>query len=168
MGFALLMKTRFSPDVDRLGNSAVLAANNLSTRYDPRASHKTTLTAFRVSSCPFVERILVSIWPGEQGTTESFLRDTLLVPTVKQKRHETRWTRVSARLCAIIGLLLVANAAYASRCEQLKAQPNAWVATRVDALVLSARRAYESDEALSAYERVLDGITGTMPAMQRL
>jgi hypothetical protein len=36
------------------------------------------------------------------------------------------------------------------------------VATRVDALVLAARRAYQSDNALTGYERVLDGIVGTM------
>jgi len=51
---------------------------------------------------------------------------------------------------------------FASNCEHITAQPDAWVAGRVDALVLAARRAYESDSALPAYERTLDGITRTL------
>ena len=100
-------------------------------------------------------------WSNE-GTAESFQRATLLVPTVKQKGHENRWVCVSTRLFAITGLLLVANSAYAARCEQLQARPDAWVATKVDALVQTARGAYESDNALPAYERVIDGIADTI------
>lgn len=62
----------------------------------------------------------------------------------------------------IASLLLVGTAAYASPCERLKAQPDRWVAKSVDALVQTAHRAYESDTALPAYERVLDGIAGTI------
>ena len=69
---------------------------------------------------------------------------------------------MSVSVCIVAGLLLVANPAYASRCEQLQARPDAWVATKVDALVQTARGAYESDSALPAYERGLDGIVGTM------
>jgi hypothetical protein len=44
----------------------------------------------------------------------------------------------------------------------VKSQPDAWVASRVDALVVAARGAYERDEAIPAYERVLGGITDTL------
>ncbi len=54
--------------------------------------------------------------------------------------------------------MLVAAAGTASPCARLKTQPDAWVAARVDALVRAARGAYESDKAIPAYERVLDGI----------
>ena len=50
----------------------------------------------------------------------------------------------------------------AASCDQIKTQPDAWVKESVDALVLAARRAYESDDAQTAYERVLDGITRAM------
>ena len=93
---------------------------------------------------------------------QSFRSDTLLVPTENQKSHKTRWPRIGVSVCIVACLLLVANAAYAARCEQLKARPDAWVATKVDALVKTARGAYESDNALPAYERVLDGIAGTI------
>ncbi|MGH9931105.1 MAG: hypothetical protein ACREA9_18000 [Pyrinomonadaceae bacterium] len=86
----------------------------------------------------------------------------MLVPTVNLKSYKTRWACMSVSVCIVAGLLLFANPAHASRCEQLKAQPDAWVASKVDALVQTARRAYESDEALSAYERMLDRIVDTM------
>ncbi|MBW8876467.1 MAG: cytochrome c [Acidobacteria bacterium] len=47
-------------------------------------------------------------------------------------------------------------------CARVKSQPQAWVVSRVDALVVAAHAAYEDDEALPAYERVLGGITGTI------
>lgn len=50
----------------------------------------------------------------------------------------------------------------AAPCGPVKSQPDVWVSGRVDALVSAARRAYESDNAQTAYERVLDGITRTM------
>ena len=43
-----------------------------------------------------------------------------------------------------------------SPCVRLKAQPDVWVAFKVDALVRSARAAYESDDLIPAYGRVLD------------
>jgi hypothetical protein len=49
-----------------------------------------------------------------------------------------------------------------SLCAQLKANADTWVANKVDALVLAARGAYQSDDALPAYERVLDRIASTI------
>lgn len=63
---------------------------------------------------------------------------------------------------SVVAILLGANVVYAARCNQAKARPDTWVAGRIDALVLTARAAYESDNALGAYERVLDGIVSTM------
>lgn len=59
-------------------------------------------------------------------------------------------------------LLLAASDISAAPCDQIKSQPDAWVTGQVNALVLAARRAYESDNAQTAYERVLDGITRAM------
>ncbi|HUS11945.1 MAG TPA: hypothetical protein VMZ30_15880 [Pyrinomonadaceae bacterium] len=61
-----------------------------------------------------------------------------------------------------ICMALTGNTAYASRCDQLTTQPDAWMATNVDLLVRAARRAYESDKALPAYEKVLDEIARTL------
>jgi hypothetical protein len=55
-----------------------------------------------------------------------------------------------------------ALAAPATLCARVKAQPDAWVTTKVDALILAARAAYERDEAQPAYERVLGGIATTL------
>lgn len=71
------------------------------------------------------------------------------------------------RLCAAAAInvgcfLLVGTAAYASPCARLQARRDVWVAMKVDALIQAARGAYESDNALPAYERVLDGIAGTI------
>jgi len=59
-------------------------------------------------------------------------------------------------------LLLAGNTVNASPCARLKARADVWVAARVDALVQAARGAYESDRAIPAYGRVLDGIAGTI------
>ena len=81
---------------------------------------------------------------------------------MKPKMKESRSRRgVMIRAC-FAGLVLVANIAAASRCEQLRARPEAWVASSVDTLVHAARGAYESDRALPAYEKVLDGIASTI------
>jgi hypothetical protein len=50
----------------------------------------------------------------------------------------------------------------AAPCDRVKSQPEVWINGRVDAFVVAARRAYESDNAQKAYERVLDGIAGTL------
>jgi hypothetical protein len=73
---------------------------------------------------------------------------------------------MSIRLCALSLCLLiggyVASASPPSTCVQVKSQPEAWVASSVDGLVAAAHAAYEEDEALPAYEKVLGGITGTI------
>lgn len=71
---------------------------------------------------------------------------------------------MSLRL-SIIGfcLLLTGNTAYAaSPCDRWKSQPDVMVAAKVDAFVRAAGAAYENDDALPAYERVLDGIANTI------
>jgi hypothetical protein len=59
-------------------------------------------------------------------------------------------------------LLLAGNNAYASPCARVKSRPDAWVVAKVNALVLSARAAYESDEAEETYSRVLNRIAATL------
>jgi len=71
-------------------------------------------------------------------------------------------TRLFAPGMIALCLLLAGNTVNASPCARLKTRTEAWVAARVDALVQTARGAYESDGALPAYERVLDGIAGTI------
>jgi hypothetical protein len=67
------------------------------------------------------------------------------------------------RLCAILFfLILVGQYPYASSAARLKSDPDAWVRAKVDALVLAARAAYEDDDALPAYERVLKSIARTI------
>ncbi|MDT7809291.1 MAG: hypothetical protein QOJ70_3104 [Acidobacteriota bacterium] len=50
----------------------------------------------------------------------------------------------------------------ASPCASVKARPDAWVGASVNALVRAARRAYEDEDALSAYEGVLGRISNTL------
>ena len=70
---------------------------------------------------------------------------------------------MSFRLSIILFcLLLVGDTSYASLCARLKPYPDAWVRAKVDALVLAARAAYDNDEALPAYERVLNSITNAI------
>jgi hypothetical protein len=47
-------------------------------------------------------------------------------------------------------------------CARVKSQPQTWVASRVDALVVAAHAAYEDDEALPAYQRELGEIARTI------
>ena len=53
-------------------------------------------------------------------------------------------------------------AATAPECSRAKAQPDAWVASSVDALVRAAFAAYEDEDAVPAYQRVLVRITDTL------
>jgi hypothetical protein len=70
---------------------------------------------------------------------------------------------MSSPLCLLLFcLLLVWNTADAAPCAQVKSQPDVWVAAKVDALVQAARAAYEKDEALKNYQRVLGGINETI------
>lgn len=68
------------------------------------------------------------------------------------------------RLSAIVvSLLLLADSVPAAApCSNITAQPDAWVNNRVDALVRAARGAYEDDDLVPAYEKVLDEISGTL------
>lgn len=72
--------------------------------------------------------------------------------------------RLGLRVPAVVAACVLATVSVAqgATCSRVKTKPDAWVASRVDALVLAARRAYESDRAIPAYSRVLDGITGTI------
>lgn len=67
-----------------------------------------------------------------------------------------------AILSGVVCMALSGSIVSGSRCDQLMAEPDAWVATNVDLLVRAARRAYESDEALPVYEKVLDEIARTL------
>lgn len=67
------------------------------------------------------------------------------------------------RLMMIAVCLLLAHGfSYASPCSLLKSQPDSWVATKVNALVKAAHRAYEREEAAGSYERVLGRIAATL------
>lgn len=58
---------------------------------------------------------------------------------------------------------VVSAAAYAAvPCTSVRSQPDAWVTAKVDALVRAAQGAYEDDDAVPGYERVLDEITATL------
>jgi hypothetical protein len=59
-------------------------------------------------------------------------------------------------------LLFGANGAPAAPCAQVKTQPDAWTTARINALVQAARNAFETDNALPVYEKVLDGIVVTI------
>ncbi|HZE64053.1 MAG TPA: hypothetical protein VE056_09245, partial [Pyrinomonadaceae bacterium] len=62
-------------------------------------------------------------------------------------------------------LLLLAQTSLAKTpapCALSKSRSDNWVAGRVNSLVTTARAAYESDDALPAYHRVLDGISHTL------
>src|SRR3978361_841292 len=69
------------------------------------------------------------------------------------------------RLCALALALFIGGyvaSASPSPCARVRSQPQAWVASRVRALVVAAHAAYEDDEALPAYEKVLGGIADTI------
>src|SRR5258708_6936473 len=89
--------------------------------------------------------------PGEQATKCALL--------IKTRRKFFLNLRLSLIVCC---LLLAAGTVDALPCAQVKSQPDAWVAAKINALVTAARRAYEKEEAESAYEKVLDGITNTI------
>jgi hypothetical protein len=62
----------------------------------------------------------------------------------------------------LICLILVGSYPHASPASRFKFDPDAWVRARVDALVLAARAAYQDDDKLPAYERVLNSIARTL------
>ena len=64
----------------------------------------------------------------------------------------------------LFSFLLFGNNSPVPQCERVKAQPDAWVAAKVDALVAAAHAAYEdkNDAVVPAYEKVVGGIAGTL------
>ncbi|MFL6282658.1 MAG: hypothetical protein ACJ74Q_05765 [Pyrinomonadaceae bacterium] len=65
----------------------------------------------------------------------------------------------------VICLMLTATPCEASgapECSRAKSQPEAWVTSSVDALVRTALAAYEDEDAMPAYQRVLGRITNTL------
>ncbi|MDT7541879.1 MAG: hypothetical protein QOE33_1783 [Acidobacteriota bacterium] len=75
---------------------------------------------------------------------------------------------MSVRLSMIAAcLLLIGMTIHAApSCALVKARPDAWVATKVDALVVAARAAFANDDALPAYERALDEINASLRQCQ--
>ena len=59
-------------------------------------------------------------------------------------------------------LLFAVSGRSITPCEQINPQRDVWVAGRINALVLAARAAYESDRAQPAYDRVVDTTVGAL------
>ena len=73
--------------------------------------------------------------------------------------------RLRTTLAVTCFLLLLPVAAIASAprdCARVKAEPDVWVLRSVDALVRAAFAAYEDEDAVPAYQRVLGRITNTL------
>jgi hypothetical protein len=70
--------------------------------------------------------------------------------------------RLSIIACCLPLLAQTAFAKTSSPCTLIKSRSDNWVTARVNSLVTTARAAYESDDALPAYQRVLDGINRTL------
>lgn len=68
------------------------------------------------------------------------------------------------RLSGILLCLLLAGVTVkaATPCASVKSRADAWTSESVDALVRAAQAAYADDDAIPAYEKVLDGITATL------
>jgi len=62
----------------------------------------------------------------------------------------------------LLCLILVGLAPQLSTASLLKSDTDAWVRAKVDALVLTARGAYEDDDAIPAYERQLKSLARTL------
>ena len=62
----------------------------------------------------------------------------------------------------LLGLILLGESLHASPSARLKSDPDIWVRARVDALVRAARAAYEDEDAVPPYERVLKSIARTI------
>ena len=82
---------------------------------------------------------------------------------MNQRVRVCQWFRLSRGAIIIAGcLIMLGISAAASPCTQLKGGTDAWVTGRVDALVVAARNAYQDDDALPSFQKVLDGIAETM------
>ena len=62
----------------------------------------------------------------------------------------------------LLCLILIGEAPHASPSARLAFNPDVWVRSKVDALVLAARAAYEDDDALPGYQKVLKSIARTI------
>src|SRR6266849_1525068 len=69
---------------------------------------------------------------------------------------------MSFRLKILLCLILVGESLHASPPSRIKFDPDAWVRARVNALVVAARAAYQDDDKLPAYDRVLNSIARTL------
>ena len=70
---------------------------------------------------------------------------------------------MSFRLSKILlCLILVGESLHTSPSSRIKFDPDAWVRARVDALVVAARAAYQDDDKLAGYQRVLNSIARTL------
>ncbi|HEX3558421.1 MAG TPA: hypothetical protein VHU19_04410 [Pyrinomonadaceae bacterium] len=70
---------------------------------------------------------------------------------------------MSFRLTAVVFcFLLFGSVADAAPCALVKSKPDAWVESKVDALVSAARAAYDRDEAREAYQRAVGQIADTL------
>ncbi|HST52951.1 MAG TPA: hypothetical protein VLJ61_13145 [Pyrinomonadaceae bacterium] len=58
--------------------------------------------------------------------------------------------------------MLFSGGTTAPTCARVKAQPDLWIAAKVDALVAAAHAAYQDEAAEPAYDRVVGDIAGTM------
>jgi len=90
--------------------------------------------------------------------------NTLRVPITIEKRNKPAQSRVRFRACLILATLLFSEIGVpaAAPCTQVSAQPEVWVTAKVNALVRAARNAFETDNALPVYEKVIDEIAGTI------
>ena len=70
--------------------------------------------------------------------------------------------KLSLSICACVLLIAGEASAKTSLCSIIKSDSDGWVTRRINALVRTAHSAYESDDALPAYHRVLDGINRTL------
>lgn len=70
--------------------------------------------------------------------------------------------RLTLLLIFLLSHAVVCEAAATPECSRAKAQPDAWVATSVDALVRAAFAAYEDEDNVPAYQHVLTHITNTL------
>lgn len=70
--------------------------------------------------------------------------------------------RICCFSCLLVCVALVATPRPVSPSTKFKFDSEAWARLKVDALVQAARAAYEDDEALPAYERVLKSIARTI------
>jgi hypothetical protein len=64
--------------------------------------------------------------------------------------------------CLLLSVALCEAAPAPVECARAKAEPDAWVARSVDALVRAALAAYEDEDALPVYQRVLGRIANTL------